>query len=130
MVEDEIPERRFAEDMDRDAKISLEYDYYGVLLSERQREVMNLYHEENLSLSEISQELKISRQAVHDALKNAQAALTNYEEKLGLVERFEKTESSIKIIDGIIRDLIEENHENTAIGNKILEIKKIIERID
>lgn len=130
MVEDEIPERRFAEDMDRDAKISLEYDYYGVLLSERQREVMNLYHEENLSLSEISQELKISRQDVHDALKNAQAALTNYEEKLGLVERFEKTESSIKIIDGIIGDLIEENHENTAIGNKILEIKKIIERID
>lgn len=116
--------------MDRDTKISLEYDYYGVLLSERQREVMNLYHEENLSLSEISQELKISRQAVHDALKNAQAALTNYEEKLGLVERFEKTESSIKIIDGIIGDLIEENHENTAIGNKILEIKKIIERID
>ena len=130
MVEDEIPERRFAEDMDRDAKISLEYDYYGVLLSERQREVMNLYHEENLSLSEISQELKISRQAVHDALKNAQAALTNYEEKLGLVERFEKTESSIKIIDGIIGDLIQENHENPAIGNKILEIKKIIERID
>ena len=72
-------------EMNSDTKLSLEYDFYGALLTKRQSEVMQLYHEENLSLSEIAEEFGISRQGVHDALKNAQEALTTYEEKLGLV---------------------------------------------
>ena len=50
---------------------SLLYDFYGSLLTDRQREVMELYYGENLSLSEIAAEFSISRQGVHDALKNA-----------------------------------------------------------
>ena len=48
---------------------SLLYDFYGALLTKRQREVMELYHEENLSLAEIADEFGISRQGVHDALQ-------------------------------------------------------------
>ena len=54
---------------------SLLYDFYGSLLTDRQREVMELYYGENLSLSEIAAEFSISRQGVHDALKNAGRAL-------------------------------------------------------
>ena len=62
---------------------SLLYDFYGQLLSKRQSQVMELYHEENLSLSEIASEFNISRQGVHDALKNAEKALSEYEKKAG-----------------------------------------------
>ena len=61
------------------ARASLLYDFYGALLTDRQRDVMALYHEENLSLSEIAQEYDISRQAVHDTLKKAEQALSEYE---------------------------------------------------
>ena len=88
------------------AKQSLLYDFYGALLTDRQREVMELYHEENLSLAEIADEMSISRQGVHDALKKAKRALMNYEQKLGLVERFQKTSDSVSEIDRRIDELI------------------------
>ena len=87
-------------------KNSLLYDFYGQLLSSRQQEVMALYHEENLSLSEIAAEFGISRQAVHDTLKKAEQALTEYEDKLGLVERFESSKRVIAGIDEKIDELI------------------------
>ena len=76
-------------------KQSLLYDFYGELLTERQREVLELYNEENLSLAEIAEEFGISRQGVHDALHKAQKALEDYEYKLGLVERFSATRDAI-----------------------------------
>lgn len=61
------------------------YDFYGKLLTPKQREVMRLYYEEDLSLGEIAEELKISRQAVHDILRRSEQALEKYEKKLGLL---------------------------------------------
>ena len=78
--------------VDEIAKASLLYDFYGALLTEKQRQVMALYHEENLSLSEIAGEFGISRQAVHDTLKKAEQALEDYENKLNLIDKLVKTE--------------------------------------
>ena len=86
---------------------SLLYDFYGELLTKRQREVMELYHEENLSLAEIADEFGISRQGVYDALKNGEKALASYEEKLGLVEKFRKSSEAIDKIDERIDNIIE-----------------------
>ena len=69
---------------------SLLYDFYGELLNNNQREVMALYHEDNLSLSEIAEELGLSRQAVHYTLKRAETALGKYEDKLGLVDTYSR----------------------------------------
>lgn len=66
---------------------SLLYDFYGELLDDSKREVMDLYHEDNLSLTEIAEEQGISRQAVHYTLKKAEDTLEKYEEKLGLVKK-------------------------------------------
>lgn len=63
------------------------YDIYGNLLTPKQRDVIRLYYEEDLSLGEIAEELKISRQAVYDILKRSEQALERYEKKLGLLER-------------------------------------------
>ena len=86
---------------------SLLYDFYGELLTKRQREVMELYHGENLSLAEIAEEFGISRQGVHDALRSARKALDGYEEKLGLVQRFLRTEQAVGEIDEEIEAAIE-----------------------
>lgn len=115
---------------DEITKLNLLYDFYGQLLTKRQQEVMSLYHEENLSLSEIADEFQISRQGVHDALKNAEKSLKEYEEKLNLVERFEKTRHAIEKIDKNIDELFEMYKENTKYKDKLLEIKTIIDRLE
>ena len=71
---------------------SMLYDFYGALLSENQLEVMTMYHEDNLSLSEIADELGMTRQAVHYTLKKAETKLEEYDSKLGLVENYRKNQ--------------------------------------
>ncbi len=88
-------------------KQSLLYDYYGQLLTKRQQQVYELYHGENLSLAEIAEELEISRQGVHDALKSAGRSLDGYEEKLGLVQRFLRTDAAIEQIDREILEILD-----------------------
>lgn len=66
---------------------TLLFDYYGELLTERQRDVLRMHLAEDWSLAEIASELSISRQGVHDTLKKGFAALRDYEEKLRLVEK-------------------------------------------
>ena len=77
---------------DKVTEINLLYDFYSQLLTEKQREALRLYHCENYSLSEIADGLSISRQGVHDTLKNAEKALFKYEEKLNLVKKYKAEE--------------------------------------
>jgi len=63
------------------------YDYYGNLLTDRQRECFEMRYDQDLSLGEIGQILGISRQGVHDNLSRAEALLRNMEEKTGCVRR-------------------------------------------
>ena len=68
-------------------QMTLLFDYYGELLTERQRMCFDLRHNQDLSLAEIAQELNVSRQGVHDNLSRAEALLLNMEEKTGCVSR-------------------------------------------
>ena len=69
-------------------KTTLLYDFYGELLTEKQKEIYELFYQNDMSLSEIAAELDISRQAVRDQLKRTEKILSEYEEKLMLVEKF------------------------------------------
>ena len=114
-------------------KTSLLYDFYGGLLTEKQRQVMELYHEENLSLTEIAEEFGISRQGVHDTLKKAEHLLTEYETKLGLVAKLMKSRHAIAEIDDIIDSLtssIEDKSEYKEAATKLQEVKGIINRLE
>ncbi len=112
--------------------ISLLYDFYGQLLSKRQDQVMKLYHEENLSLSEIAEEFDISRQGVHDALKNAEKALKEYEKKLGLVEKFRKSRDAVKEIDSIMDSVIHvlQKEKSETVLRTVEDLKKVKSIID
>ena len=81
------------------------YDFYGPLLNDSQSEVMSMYHEDNLSLSEIAEELGQSRQAVHYTLKKAEKALNEYEEKLGLLKTYERNRELADEAADLIRNL-------------------------
>lgn len=66
------------------------FDFYQSLLTEKQRNYMEMYYAEDFSLGEISEDSKVSRQAVYDNIKRTEAILVTYEEKLGLYEKFKK----------------------------------------
>ena len=68
-------------------EMTLLFDYYGDLLTERQRACLDLRYNQDLSLGEIAQELGVSRQGVFDNLSRAEALLRNMEEKTGCVRR-------------------------------------------
>lgn len=114
---------------------SLLYDFYGSLLTDRQRKVMELYYGENLSLSEIAAEFSISRQGVHDALKNAGRALHEYEQKLGLVDKFQQSREAIGDIDERIEGLMEDVQKQEAlvpaeVTAELQKIKDIIDKLE
>ncbi|MGE5484671.1 MAG: YlxM family DNA-binding protein [Ignavibacteriales bacterium] len=71
--------------MERFVRMAVLADVYGPLLTDNQRKVVNLHYGEDLSLGEIAEQFGISRAAVHDTLKRAQASLEAYEETLGVV---------------------------------------------
>ena len=68
-------------------------DFYGPLLTEKQRQALRLFYEEDFSLSEIAEECACSRQAAHDLIKRSEALLTDYEQKLGLVAKHRRQQS-------------------------------------
>ena len=82
----------------KNMNISLLLDFYGDILSERRREIMELYYNEDLSLAEIAEIKGISRQGVRDSVKKSETELAELEEKLGLAEKFKKLKSEIASI--------------------------------
>ena len=70
-------------------------DFYGELLTEKQRECYDLHYNEDLSLTEIAEQSGISRQAVWDNIRRAEAALLDIEEKTGLIRRFQETRRTL-----------------------------------
>lgn len=81
--------------MEERVLISLLLDFYGPLLTDKQRMSLQLHHEDDMSLGEIAEELGVSRQAVHDNLQRARHILNDYESKLHLVAQYEVREQVI-----------------------------------
>ncbi len=71
-------------------RMTLLFDFYGEMLTERQKEFYDLYYNEDLSLTEIAENYHMSRQGVRDAIVRAEAVLNELEEKTGLIQRFQE----------------------------------------
>lgn len=84
--------------MEKIVEQTLLYDFYGELLTEHQRRIYEDVVLNDYSLSEVAQELGISRQGVHDNLKRCSRILEDYEEKLHLVEKFVSIREKIRRI--------------------------------
>lgn len=79
-------------------EMTLLFDYYGDLLTERQKMCFDLRHNQDLSLGEIAEVMEVSRQGVHDNLNRAEALLLNMEEKTGCVRRALQSRKAIRSI--------------------------------
>ena len=80
-----------ANDFDDRIRFGSLYEIYGALLTEKQRQCLELYFCEDYSLAEVAEEMKVSRQAIHDLLKRVEQTLERYETMLGFLQRVEKT---------------------------------------
>lgn len=113
--------------MEKLVKIGILYDFYGKLLSEKQEQVIELYYLYDLSLSEIGEELAITKQGVSDTLKRAERRLLKFEDTLGLVEKFRSSHNNIRQIINLCDELKEFSNENNllSIGDKVQKIEEI-----
>ena len=84
---------------------SMLLDFYGELLTDKQRECYDLHVNEDLSLSEIAEQSGISRQGVWDNIRRAEAALKETEEKTGLIRRFTETRRGLEELKGLLAEL-------------------------
>ncbi|MDH8676654.1 YlxM family DNA-binding protein [Fusibacter bizertensis] len=99
------------------------YLFYGKMLTDKQNEIMDLFCNLDYSLGEISELNNISRQAVHDTIKRTEKVLENYENQLGLYERFSDKQKAFEKILQLI-----EEYETTHSESLILDVRKIIEK--
>ncbi len=99
--------------MAKNLEISLLLDFYGEMLTEKQRDVVELYYNEDLSLSEIAAHSGITRQGVRDSIKRAEGVLLDLEERLGLARKFRQIQDGL---DQIIRDAKQISEYNSRYG--------------
>lgn len=104
---------------------SILYDYYGDLLKDNQANIIDLYYNQDYSLSEIAEDMNISRQGVHDALKRAEKSLMEYEDKIKLHYKYERY---IKAAESILRlsSSIDDEKYKDIVENIKIEAGKII----
>nr|WP_028972397.1 YlxM family DNA-binding protein [Sporomusa ovata] len=81
------------------------YDFYNALLTEKQRDCLNMHYLQDLSLAEIAAEFSVSRQAVHDILRRAEQTLEEYEHKLGLAARYRQERKLLVEVVGSLEQL-------------------------
>ena len=94
-------------------QMTLLFDYYGDLLTERQRMCIDMRYNQDMSLGEIAQELQVSRQGVYDNLNRAEALLTNMEQKTGCVRRDLQCRKVLQTIEEAAKVL--ENHQDSQV---------------
>lgn len=90
-------------------RMALLYDFYGDVLTDRQKEFYDLYYNEDLSLSEIAENYGISRQGVRDVIVRAEATLTELEDKTGIIRRFHKMQDRITALQADVADIAARN---------------------
>ncbi len=86
-------------------RMTMLYDFYGELLTERQKEFFDLYYNEDLSLAEIAENAGISRQGVRDVVVRAEAQMQEIEDKTGLIRRFEQMRGHLAAIEDAANEI-------------------------
>ena len=107
---------------EKDLKKAYLLDFYGDVLTERKKEVLDMYYNEDLSLAEIAEQIGISRQGVRDLIKKAEEEIFFLEEKLGLAQKM----SALKIHSDNMLRIAENGGLSPEVQKEIEEIAKII----
>ncbi len=114
------------------ARVAMLMDFYGSLLTARQAEVLDLHFNSDLSLTEIAEDLRVSRQAVHDAIRTGRDRLEGFESKLGLVLRFRKQKEMARNAMALLGSAIDEKEtavRQESIEQAIVSLKLMLEQL-
>lgn len=106
-------------------EMCLLFDFYGEMLTDKQKELFDLYYNEDLSLAEISEHIGITRQGVRDGVVRAERTLRDMEQRLGLVTRYGR-------IDPLIDSMLSDVHHLRRINSNVLhnpEISRVLIRL-
>lgn len=103
-------------EMEKILRQSMLYDFYGELLTEHQKRIYEDIVFNDMSYSEVGEIEGISRQGVYDLIKRCDRILSEYEEKLKLVEKFRSTKQKVARIQKIAEELKEENADAALVG--------------
>lgn len=90
---------------EKNLRVSVLLDYYSPMLTDKQKDVIDLYYNEDLSLSEIAEHESITRQGVRDSIKRGEQTLFDMEEKFRLAERSEKYYELTEQVLAIAKDI-------------------------
>ncbi|WP_130871139.1 YlxM family DNA-binding protein [Intestinimonas massiliensis (ex Afouda et al. 2020)] len=93
-------------------RMALLYDFYGDMLTDRQKEFYDLYYNEDLSLAEIAENYGITRQGVRDVIVRAEAVLTELEDKTGIIKRFHQMQGQFNQIQEAVDAIAKRNDQN------------------
>ncbi|MEG2769400.1 MAG: YlxM family DNA-binding protein [Oscillospiraceae bacterium] len=119
--------------MAKDLEISFLLDFYGDVLTEKQRDVMEQYYNDDLSLSEIADNFGISRQGVRDSIKRGEAVILDLEEKVGFAKRYRAVQQGVSEILQSAKDINFYNNNsyspNEDIHNSVESMLLIIKKI-
>ena len=100
-------------------RMTMLFDFYGEVLTERQKEFFDLYYNEDLSLAEISENYGITRQGVRDVIVRAEGVMTELEDKTGLLKRFMLMRGKVEAIEeaaAAIRTINYRQYENDELA--------------
>src|SRR5690625_283581 len=108
--------------LEKTTRMNMLYDFYHSLLTNKQKEYMELYYREDYSLGEISEKCNVSRQAVYDNIRTTEQLLKTYEKKIQLYDKF--------LLRSALLTQLKEEVEKLSSSNKIIELIDDLQKID
>ena len=108
-------------------RMALLYDFYGDMLTDRQKEFYDLYYSEDLSLAEIAENYGITRQGVRDVIVRAEAVLTELEDKTGIIRRFHKMQEQFAQMETAVNAILQRNDQKWQDNELELQCNRIQE---
>ena len=115
--------------MGKNLEVTILLDFYGDMLTEKQKDVIDLYYNQDLSLAEIADEVGISRQGVRDSIKRGEAVLFKMEGRLGFLKNFRLSEKACAKITALAEEIIDINRKQNNIGIIDVKANEIIKEI-
>lgn len=115
--------------LDKVTRIAWLFDFYGPLLTERQRNIVELYFHQDYSLAEIAALSDVSRQAVHDILKRAEASLQEFEASLGFLAKYLKQQQLAKEIELLLKEATLEEELATQVKGLLVSLLEVHQEI-
>jgi predicted DNA-binding protein YlxM (UPF0122 family) len=114
---------------DNTLHMTMLFDFFGDLLTEKQREYFDLYHNEDFSLSEIAEKAGITRQGVYDIITRAEKSLVEIEHNTGVVKKWQDTRNELILAEEIAKELLQlsgagNNREFTDLAQKLVHVLK------